>query len=130
MRSIKILSLLPLIVSAISCTQINQDSSLESNSVKDIYKDYLHRDVRDEIFYFVMPDRFNNGNTDNDNGSKEVAISQGGLDRTSKWAFHGGDMQGVEEKLDYLKSMGITSIWMTPILRNKAVQKDGFAHHG
>ncbi len=95
-----------------------------------IYDDYLNRDVRDDVFYFVMPDRFNNANPDNDNGSKEIAISSGGLDRSSKWAFHGGDMQGIEEKLDYLKDMGITAIWMTPILRNKAVQKDGFAHHG
>ncbi|TQV81378.1 alpha-amylase [Exilibacterium tricleocarpae] len=77
-----------------------------------------------------MPDRFNNGNPDNDNGSKEHAISRGGLDVTSKWAFHGGDMQGLEQKLDYLKEMGITAIWMTPILRNKAVQDGGFAHHG
>ena len=91
---------------------------------------YLTRDVRDDVFYFVMPDRFNNGRPDNDEGSKKYAISRGGLDKTSKWAFHGGDVAGLEQKLDYLAGMGITAIWMTPILRNKAVQKDGFGHHG
>lgn len=96
----------------------------------EIYADYLNRDVRDDVFYFVLPDRFNNANPDNDEGSKTVKISQGGLDVTSKWAFHGGDIQGLEAKLDYLEGMGITAIWMTPILRNRAVQPDGFAHHG
>ncbi|WP_100657819.1 alpha-amylase family glycosyl hydrolase [Alteromonas flava] len=88
------------------------------------------RDVRDDVFYFVLPDRFNNANPDNDNGSKTQPISAGGLDVTSKWAFHGGDMQGIEAKLDYLQNLGVTAIWMTPILRNQAIQNTGFAHHG
>ena len=88
------------------------------------------RDVRDDVFYFVLPDRFNNANPENDNGSTHLEISQGGLDITSKWAFHGGDMQGIEEKLDYLQNLGVTAIWMTPILRNQATQLTGFAHHG
>lgn len=99
------------------------------NSV-DIYQDYLHRDVRDDIFYFVMPDRFNNGDPENDSGSAALAISAGGLNVASKRGFHGGDIKGVEQKLDYLKAMGISAIWMTPILRNKAIQNDGVAHHG
>lgn len=91
---------------------------------------YLKRGIKDEIFYFVMPDRFHNGNPLNDAGDPAKPISFGGLDKTSKWAFHGGDISGLEAKLDYLQGMGITAIWMTPILRNKAVQKDGFGHHG
>ncbi len=93
-------------------------------------KDYLTRDIKEEVFYFVMPDRFHNANTENDNGDPNKPISYGGLDPTSKWAFHGGDIAGLEAKLDYLEEMGVTSIWMTPILRNKAVQPDGFGHHG
>jgi glycosidase len=91
---------------------------------------YLTRDIRDDVFYFVMPDRFHNGNPENDNGDPNKPISFGGLDKTSKWAFHGGDMQGVEAKLDYIQDMGITAIWMTPLLRNRAIQSDGFGHHG
>jgi glycosidase len=91
---------------------------------------YLERDISDEIFYFVMPDRFHNAKPENDMGDPNEPISYGGLDKSSKWAFHGGDLMGVEAKLDYLENMGVTSIWMTPILRNKAVQKDGFGHHG
>jgi len=92
--------------------------------------DYLTRTIQDEVFYFVMPDRFHNANKDNDNGDPNRPISFGGLDRSSKWAFHGGDISGLEAKLDYIESLGVTSIWLTPILRNRAVQPDGFGHHG
>lgn len=123
------LSISGLLLSA--CTTIEQTPKQANTTASaSIYDDYLNRDVRDDIFYFVMPDRFNNGNTANDHGSTTLAISNGGLDLTSKWAFHGGDMQGLEQKLDYLKGMGVTAIWMTPILRNRAIQHDGFAHHG
>lgn len=91
---------------------------------------YLTRDIQDDVFYFVMPDRFHNADPSNDNGDPIRKISQGGLDKTSKWAFHGGDMQGVEAKLDYIQGMGVTAIWMTPLLRNRAIQNDGFGHHG
>ncbi len=83
---------------------------------------YLKRDIRDEVFYFVLPDRFQNGDTDNDNGSKTLAESQGGFDATSKGHYHGGDLSGLKEKLPYLQEMGITSVWLTPIMRNQAVQ--------
>ncbi|WP_250884045.1 alpha-amylase family glycosyl hydrolase [Glaciecola sp. XM2] len=88
------------------------------------------RNIQDDIFYFVMPDRFHNGNPNNDNGDPERPISYGGLDVSSKWAFHGGDIPGLEAKLDYIQGLGVTAIWMTPILRNRAVQPDGFGHHG
>ena len=96
----------------------------------DIYQDYLHRDVRDDIFYFVLPDRFYNGDSSNDNGSTSKPISAGGFDTSSSRGFHGGDILGIEQKLDYLQNLGITAIWMTPLLRNKAIQSDGIAHHG
>ena len=91
---------------------------------------YLDRDVQEEVFYFVMPDRFNNGNTDNDLGSKTQPISAGGLDKTDKGMFHGGDIQGLKDKLPYLKSLGISAIWLTPILRNQAVQDGSSGYHG
>ena len=96
-------------------------NSGENNNAAQPQSSYLKRDVREDVFYFVMPDRFNNGDVSNDSGAPKGSVSHGGLDTTSKWAFHGGDMAGIEQKLDYLKSMGITAIWMTPILRNKAV---------
>ena len=91
---------------------------------------YLTRDIQDEVFYFVMPDRFANGNTENDQGSKTHPISAGGFDKTDKGMYHGGDIQGLIDKLPYLKNMGVSAIWMTPILRNQAVQEGGSGYHG
>ena len=91
---------------------------------------YLERDVQEEVFYFVMPDRFNNGDTSNDLGSKTDAISAGGFDKTNKGMFHGGDIQGLKDKLPYLKDLGISAIWLTPILRNQAMQADSSGYHG
>ena len=106
------------------CASVHADQAAHGKT------NYLTRDVTQDVFYFVMPDRFNNGDKSNDLGGPKGSISHGGFDPSSKWAFHGGDIKGLEQKLDYLDEMGITAIWMTPILRNKAVQNDGFAHHG
>ncbi len=91
---------------------------------------YLTRDIRNEVFYFVMPDRFANGDSSNDNGSKTILESQGGFDPSSKSHYHGGDIIGLKEQLPYLQEMGITSIWMTPIMRNQAMQGDDAGYHG
>lgn len=91
---------------------------------------YLNRNIQDEVFYFVMPDRFSNGDTANDNGSKTDAISAGGFDKTDKGMFHGGDIKGLQNKIPYLKKLGVSAIWLTPILRNQAVQDDGAGYHG
>ena len=110
----------------------NQQATTDvaQNQLRFTKADYLTRNIEDEIFYFVMPDRFHNANSANDNGDPSRPISYGGLDKTSKWAFHGGDIAGIKAKLDYIENLGVTAIWMTPILRNRAVQSDGFAHHG
>ncbi len=92
--------------------------------------DYLQRDVRDDVFYFVLPDRFDNGDPSNDEGSKAIAISSGGFDPTSTGHYHGGDLKGLTHRIDYLKDMGVTAIWLTPILRNQAVQGDSAGYHG
>jgi len=96
----------------------------------DSLPNYLNRPIEDEVFYFVLPDRFHNGDTDNDNGSKTIAISQGGFNPEHKGAYHGGDIPGLTEKLPYLKDMGVTAIWLTPILRNQATQGDISGYHG
>ncbi len=91
---------------------------------------YLERNVQDDVFYFVLPDRFNNGDTSNDQGSKTLAISQGGFKPEFKGGYHGGDIRGLQQKLDYIQDMGVTAIWLTPILRNQAVQSGVSGYHG
>jgi glycosidase len=95
---------------------------------------YNKRDFQEEVFYFVLPDRFYNGNTNNDLGAaaddKKRALSRGGLDKSHKGMYHGGDLAGLTQQLDYLDNMGITAIWLTPVLRNQAMQADTSGYHG
>ncbi|CRK57908.1 Neopullulanase / Maltodextrin glucosidase [Alloactinosynnema sp. L-07] len=93
---------------------------------KKLAKDALRDDLSGERFYFVMPDRFANGDPRNDRGgSAETDRLKTGFDPADKGFYHGGDLPGLRSKLDYLKGMGITAIWMTPMFANQWVQGSG-----
>lgn len=83
---------------------------------------YSERPITDDVMYFVMPDRFNNGDTSNDRGGIAGDAQMHGYDPAHKGFYHGGDLKGLTAKLDYLADMGISAIWLTPIFKNKAVQ--------
>ncbi len=68
-----------------------------------------------DLIYLIMPDRFANADTSNDHFDD---LRDNSSDRKNPYARHGGDLAGVVSKLDYLKNIGVTSIWMTPILEN------------
>jgi len=67
-----------------------------------------------DVIYLIMPDRFANGDPTND----EPPDAQGSHDRARARAYHGGDLRGVREHLPYLKDLGVTTVWLTPILMN------------
>ena len=91
-------------------------------------------DLTREQFYFVLPDRFANGDTSNDRGGLTGSRLETGFDPTDKGFYQGGDLKGLTQRLDYIKGLGTTAIWMAPIFRNKPVQgvgKDASAgYHG
>jgi len=88
----------------------------------------------DEIIYFVLPDRFENGNPANDRGGVSGDRLQNGFDPTSKAFFHGGDLQGLTARLDYIQALGATAVWLTPVFKNKPVQggpgQESAGYHG
>jgi alpha-amylase len=93
----------------------------------------LRAPVTDETFYFVMADRFENGDTANDTGGISGDRLQHGFDPTSKGFYQGGDLKGLLNRIDYIQGLGTTSIWLTPSFKNKAVQlEDGpsAGYHG
>jgi glycosidase len=92
--------------------------------------DVIDRPIQDEVIYFVLPDRFFNADRSNDTGGYDGDKYSHGFDPTDKAFYHGGDLKGLTAKLDYLKQMGITAIWMGPIFRNKPVQGDSAGYHG
>jgi glycosidase len=80
------------------------------------------RKAEDEVIYFVLPDRFENGDPSNDKGGLNGDRLTTGYDPTSKGFYHGGDIKGLMQRLDYIQSLGVTAIWVAPIIKNKAVQ--------
>lgn len=72
----------------------------------------------DDVMYLIMPDRFANGNPAND----EPAEGTGSHDRLKPRAYHGGDLRGIQNHLPYLKDLGVTTVWLTPIVKNGAAQ--------
>ncbi|MEU0055420.1 pullulanase-type alpha-1,6-glucosidase [Streptomyces sp. NPDC006334] len=83
-----------------------------------------HDDTREQ-FYFVLPDRFANGDTANDKGGLTGSRLATGYDPTDKGFYQGGDLKGLTGKLDYIKGLGTTAIWMAPIFKNRPVQGTG-----
>ena len=68
-----------------------------------------------DFIYFLMPDRFSNGNSSND---RIPGMLDQSLNRDSIFLRHGGDLQGVINHLDYLQNLGVTTVWLTPVLEN------------
>jgi neopullulanase len=72
----------------------------------------------EDVIYLIMPDRFANGDPTND----DPAEARGSHDRAKARAYHGGDLRGVRDHLSYLKDLGVTTLWLTPILKNGAAE--------
>ncbi|MGS2615462.1 pullulanase-type alpha-1,6-glucosidase [Micromonospora sp. LZ34] len=82
-------------------------------------------DARAEQFYFVLPDRFANGDRRNDRGGLGGDRLSTGLDPADKGFYHGGDLKGVMDRLDYIQGLGTTAIWLAPVFKNRPVQVRG-----
>jgi neopullulanase len=76
-----------------------------------------------DVLYLVMPDRFANGDTANDN----MKGMPDPLARDKPSGRHGGDLQGVSKHLDYIKELGVTAIWLNPVLENN---QEHSSYHG
>jgi glycosidase len=79
-----------------------------------------------DVIYQVLVDRFSNGNTANDNtGNGEYNPNDLGF-------YHGGDWAGLTNKLDYIKNLGVTAIWLSPVSEQEPLSRDGLeaSYHG
>ena len=77
-----------------------------------------------DALYLLMPDRFANGNPDND---QIAGMAEYKIDRKDPNARHGGDLAGIEQHLDYFSDLGVTALWFTPVLENNMT---GGSYHG
>jgi glycosidase len=85
-------------------------------------QDYRERLPQDEVIYFLLPDRFDNGDPGNDRGGLRGGRLSTGFDPAAKGFYHGGDLRGLLARLDYIQQLGATAIWLGPIYKNKPVQ--------
>jgi len=78
-----------------------------------------------DVLYLIMPDRFANGDPTNDFWDNEP------IDRNDPFARHGGDLAGINVQLDYLDNLGVTAIWLNPVLENKMNSPEQYkSYHG
>jgi pullulanase-type alpha-1,6-glucosidase len=99
----------------------------------------LEHPFENQVLYFTMPDRFANGDTANDcgdyagtcvAGDTEANVLTHGFLPSDRGYYHGGDISGLHDKLDYLAGMGITAVWVGPIYLNQTVQPDSSNLYG
>jgi glycosidase len=105
-------------------------SQAHSVDFKSFAKSPIRSVSSDESIYFVMVDRFENGDVSNDNAGFIAGDPTGGFDSTDPGYWHGGDIKGLTNRLSYIASMGFTSIWITPPVKQKYVQGSSAAYHG
>ena len=109
-------------------------ATLASWTVPAAAQDYRQRLPQDEVIYFVLPDRFDNGDTANDRGGLTGDRLATGFDPSAKGFYHGGDLKGLIRRLDYIQGLGATALWVGPIFKNKPVQggkgQESAGYHG
>ena len=77
-------------------------------------------DWRDEVIYQVLVDRFGNGDPNNDYNVREGALAR----------YQGGDWKGIRDHLDYVKALGVTTLWISPVVKNVETDADVDGYHG
>jgi glycosidase len=85
-----------------------------------------------DVIYLLMPDRFSNGDKSND---QIIEMADTEMNRANPWLRHSDDLQGVTNHIDYLKDLGITALWLNPVIENDQSQTDEVgdmrsAYHG
>jgi pullulanase-type alpha-1,6-glucosidase len=122
-----------------SATNIPDVTVEPAVSDEDLVRPALRHPFQDEVLYFAIPDRFNDGDTGNNCGdyggpcvvddTQENVLTHGYLP-ADRGYYHGGDIAGLHDQLDYLENLGITAIWVGPVFKNRTVQPDSTNLYG
>ncbi len=113
---------LPLSACSAPATDTKAAPDSQTASSADFTYDRLTRPPEDDVVYFMLPDRFENGDASNDTGGFPGGKLDHGFDPTHKGFYQGGDLKGLTARLDYIEGLGASAIWLGPIYKNKPVQ--------
>lgn len=119
-RRVGALAALTAISSALLLHDASGCMSYEENLEGDIELTTQVEDWRDEVIYQVLVDRFADGEAGNNHR----------VDRTAMGKYHGGDWKGLEDNLDYLQELGVTTLWISPIIKNVDTDAGFDGYHG
>jgi glycosidase len=111
-RALQTLPLVGLMAGYSACVSLPEDT-------KPALKTWVE-DWRDEVIYQVLVDRFADGDVNNN-----YLVRPGALAR-----YQGGDWKGLEDHLDYVKTLGVTTLWISPVVKNVETDADVDAYHG
>lgn len=116
-----------------SCTS----NETKTNEFETLAAPIRYSDFASRVIYFVMPDRYANGDQSNDLGGLSGMRKDTGFDPTDTGFYHGGDLQGLtgdctdpQRGLQRLSDLGFTGIWVTPLVVQRTVQDTSAAYHG
>lgn len=76
---------------------------------------YANGTTAADLIYLIMPDRFSNGDESND---RIVGMKDQTHNRDTVFNRHGGDLKGIQNHLDYLQDLGVTTLWLNPVIEN------------
>ena len=106
---------------------------------EDLVRPVLQHPFQDQVLYFLIPDRFDDGDNANDCGAyggtcvendTETNVLTHGFLPSDRGYYHGGDIAGLHDRLGYLAGMGVTAVWVGPIYLNQTVQPDSSNLYG
>lgn len=110
-----------LLALSIGAGAVGTGACFDMEAVEGKIKHQTHvADWRDEVIYQVLVDRFANGDRSNDFGVVPYDPAR----------YHGGDWKGLEDKLDYIKALGVTAIWISPVVKNVESDAGIDGYHG
>ncbi|MCB8983287.1 MAG: pullulanase-type alpha-1,6-glucosidase [Ardenticatenaceae bacterium] len=97
-----------------------------------LVKPAVQHAVQDEVFYFALTDRYQDGDPSNNTGGIPGTAVDHGYDPTDISYYHGGDLSGLSATatLDYIQGLGVSAIWITPVFENNPTQPDSTATNG
>ena len=117
-----------------ACAAAFAGSAAQAQTAPPALQAVRDRPPEDEVIYFLLPDRFANGDASNDRGGLTGDRLSTGYDPADPGFYHGGDLRGLTGRLDYLQGLGVTALWIAPIFVNKPVQgppgHESAAYHG
>jgi alpha-amylase len=124
--------LLGVLAVALTTLSLNQLSASRGAGLDSLSHPVARGDLSTQSIYFVMTDRFANGDPTNDSAGLigADAVLNSGFDPSAPGYYHGGDFKGLTAHLPYIKQLGFTSIWVTPPVAGQYVQQGSADYHG